>query len=130
MECEAKGSWVIDYSSEDIRGYMERKIKWINENTVSQQTWNVYTIAMKGLEEVTNSWPEAPMPVMAKIDKLQDSLREAASQKAEEALEEINQRVLSVSSVIPSRKGVMMNGGQAIGYVNAKDIAGADCETT
>ena len=23
-----------------------------------------------------------------------------------------------------------MNGGQAIGYVNAEDIAGADCETT
>ena len=31
MECEAKGSWVIDYSSEDIGGYMERKINWINE---------------------------------------------------------------------------------------------------
>ena len=77
-----------------------------------------------------NLLPEASTLLNRRIDTLQDSLREAASQKAEEALEEINQRVLSVSSVIPSRKGVMMNGGQAIGYVNAKDIAGADCETT
>ena len=118
-------TWKMTYTTEQVASYLDRKSEWVNMQMVSEDTRKVYTTAMEGLERMKNAVPNEPSSAKEEIEMLQDALRQAASQHAKEALMEISDQVIKVSPVIPSKKGVMMNGGQPIGYVLASAVIAA-----
>ena len=122
-------TWKMIYTTEEIASYLDRKSEWVNMQMVSEDTLTVYTTAMDGLERLKNIVvANEPWSGKGEIEMLQDALRRAASQHAKEALMKISDRVLKVSTVIPSKEGVMMNGGQAIGYTRASAVIAAETE--
>ena len=84
--------WKDRYSPEEISDYFERKVQFVYKC------------------------------VSASVISLEEAWRDYMLNDIRQALMEISDEVIKVCETIPSRQGIMMNGGQPIGFISCEDI--------
>ena len=84
--------WKDRYSPEEISGYFNRKVQFVYKC------------------------------VSASVISPEEAWRDYMLNDIRQALTEISDEVIKVCETIPSRQGIMMNGGQPIGFISCEDI--------
>ena len=114
------------WTEKRAKEYEKKKIDFMEQKCMPLGAKPLYDLAMTGLKNLQDtitanvSEPEVKEKLNGMIAELHGSMKKAAKQRAQDALKEIGERVIAVSKTIPSKKGIIGNGAQSIGFFSAQ----------
>lgn len=113
--------------------YRQQKVDYVNEKAMPIGAKPLYDVVMAGLQKLQTeisciSDSEAKKNLQEIVMELYLHVKKVTYQDADAAFAEMELSVIGVCETISSKKGIMVNGVQPIGYVNARDFLG--CETS